>query len=214
MIFVLMAWITNVQTEPTSEDAQALQELGFGSARQRPTSFREEVELIRSVQEKILSIAPHKGEIPEFSTREIKDLVLRRSGFCYDRSRAIDKTLRYLGFETRHVYLLYRTNKYFLHALLTYGQPSHAVTEVRTSKGWMLVDSNNAWIALTRDGHPVAADRVYASRACFETIAEPFGEPWWSIRGLYSRKGFFYRPYLPFPELNWSDFLSSLVESR
>jgi hypothetical protein len=166
------------------------------------------------VQEKILAVAPHQGGIPEFSTRELEDLIRRKSGFCYDRSRAIDKALAHLGFETRHVYLLYKRDKGFVHALLTYQQPSHAVTEVRTSKGWMVVDSNNAWIALAKDGRPIAADRVYDSRAQFETVAEPFNEPWWSIRGLYSRKGFFYRPFLPFPELNWPDFFGSMVESQ
>jgi hypothetical protein len=56
-------------------------------------------------------------------------------GVCYDRSRAFDKGAIFLGTEARHVYLLYKQDKPFLWAILAYGQASHAVTEIKTSKG-------------------------------------------------------------------------------
>jgi hypothetical protein len=92
------------------------------------------------------------------------------------------------------------------------GQASHAVTEVKTSKGWMLVDSNTEWIALTPQGEPVNADAVWQRYSDFANAPEYLGYAWWAIRGMYSRKGHFYAPYVPFPEFNWVDFLSWSVE--
>jgi hypothetical protein len=131
---------------------------------------------------------------------------------CYDRSRSIDKALKFLGFQTRHLYLLYSEGKAFLPALLTYRQPSHAVTEVKTSRGWILVDSNSAWISLAKNGMPIPADQLWQRSGEFSTIPDYFKKPFWTIHGLYSRKGLFYRPYLPIPEINWCDLLTSFVE--
>jgi hypothetical protein len=142
---------------------------------------------------------------------EPADLMRAGHGLCYDRSRTFDKGMTYLGFESRHVYILYRQNKHFLSALITYGQASHAVTEVKTSKGWLFVDSNTAWLAVTRSGEPVGADDIWRRFSEFDNPPAYLKEPWWAIRGLYSRKGHFYAPYVMFPELNWPDFLSWIV---
>jgi hypothetical protein len=53
----------------------------------------------------------------------------------------------------------------------------------------------------------VPAADVYQRRAEFDYPPEWTDIPFWAIRGMYSRKGHLYRPYVPFPEFNWPDFL-------
>jgi hypothetical protein len=49
-------------------------------------------------------------------------------------------------------------------AVLTPGTQSHAVTEVRTSKGWLIVGSNDRWISLRADGMPASISDVRSFR--------------------------------------------------
>jgi arylamine N-acetyltransferase len=73
---------------------------------------------------------------------ELGDLYEAKRGLCYDRSRAIEKVLSHLGFEVRHaaVYSTKKTGR--LAAFLTPKTQSHAVTEVKTEHGWLVIDSN------------------------------------------------------------------------
>jgi len=87
------------------------------------------------------------------------------------------------------------------------------VTEVKTSRGWLVVDSNLPWISVAVDGSPVDADHIHFQVDLFKSLPEYWNRPYWAIRGLYSRRGQFYRPYIPYPQLNWYDFISWLVEA-
>ena len=209
---IFLGFSTNVSTNVDATDEQALrQQMGLKPERGRPLTFDEEINFIRFVQEKTFALAPINRGIPEFEQREPADLFRLGFGLCYDRSRTIEKALTFSGFETRHVYILFSFDKSFLTALFSYRQPSHAVTEVLTKRGWLLIDSNSPWISLDTSGNPVAADQISRQLSKFGTVPDFVREKFWIIRGMYSRKGFFYRPYLPFPEMNWSDFFRSLV---
>jgi hypothetical protein len=210
-VFSVLAFYTNVQTKLTAADVAVFTAMGL-SKPSGSLSFEQQIALIRQVQAEVFARAPMGDGIPEYEAREPADLMRHGKGLCFDRSRTLDKALNYLGFETRHVYLLYREKKSFLIALTSYRQPSHAVTEVKTSMGWMLVDSNTQWLALARDGAPVNADGVWHRFAEFDNAPEYFNSPSWAIRGMYSRKGQFYKPYLPFPQMNWPDFLGWMVK--
>lgn len=131
--------------------------------------------------------APVGAGIPDLQPREPSDLVKRREGLCFDRSRTLDKAFEFIGLPSRHVYLLYRQDRGFLSALFHYGQASHAVTEVKTSKGWMFIDSNTEWIALTRDGQVVNADDVWKRAAEFDDNARlPKGSLVGNTRDVFS----------------------------
>lgn len=208
-----LAVYTNVSTAITEEDLVVFASLGLQQSQTSPT-FEEQIALIRKVQKEVFKRAPLGEGIPENEAREPADLMRFGQGLCFDRSRTFDKAFNYLGMPARHVYLLYRENRTFGRAMFTYGQSSHAVTEVKTSKGWMFVDSNTEWIALTRNGEPVGADDVWKRYAEFDNPPPYLAQPWWAIRGLYSRKGQFYGAGVPFPELNWADFASWLVEAE
>ncbi len=205
-----LATYTNVPTAVTAADKAVFASLGIQKLSE-PLPFDQEIALIRRVQQEVFKRAPLGDGIPEYEAREPADLMRYGQGLCFDRSRTFDKAFSYLGMPSRHVYLLYRENRSFLGALFRYGQSSHAVTEVKTSRGWMFVDSNTEWIALTRNGEPVDADEVWKRYPEFDNAPRYLSEAWWAIRGMYSRKGQFYGAGLPFPELNWPDFASWLV---
>jgi len=212
-----LAVVTNVPTHIDSFDAAVFNTLLNVKKPIRANSYEEELVLVREVQKRIFLAAPLGEPIPEYRDREPVDLINHGTGVCYDRSRTFDKIFAWLGFETRHVYILYlkhpRTQEplSFWRAFFTYGAGSHAVTEVKTSHGWMLVDSNNPWISLNKSGEPVGADDLWRNPQQFDEMPAYFKQPYSAIRGMYSRRGQFYRPYIPYPELNWADFFEWLL---
>ena len=202
--------INNVSNKITEEDKSVFKSLGFIKS-SKTLSFEEELSLIKEVQFDIFKRSPVGQGIPEDESREPADLIKAQQGLCYDRSRTYDKVFQYLGFETRHVYILYKQNKPFYSAIFHYGQQSHAVTEVKTTKGWMMIDSNTPWVAVTKLGEPINADDVWRRFSEFDHAPAYLNEPWWAFRGVYSRKGQFYGGLLVFPEVNLNDFFSWLI---
>ncbi|MEW6563172.1 MAG: transglutaminase domain-containing protein [Pseudomonadota bacterium] len=208
--------ITSVSTNIDSSDEFVFENiLTLKKINTSDRDYKTELNAIRYAQNLVLQIAPLGSPIPEYADREPIDLIKHRSGLCYDRSRTLDKAYKWMGFQTRHVYILYRKNgsieKNFIGALLSYGWPSHAVTEVKTSHGWIIVDSNSAWISVDKQGEPVATDEIWKSAARFDNVPQDFLTPYWAIRGMYSRKGHLYKPYIPFPELNLHDMFDWLI---
>lgn len=214
----LLAVLTNVSTHPTDSDKAVFQTLLGLKKPQGPLNYDDEISLIKSLQSLVLKKASGNTPIPEYSDREPEDLLRNQSGLCFDRSRTFDKLFNWYGFETRHLYILYPEHPVtgqklsLWRAFFTKGTESHAVTEVKTSRGWLVVDSNMPWISLAEDGSPIDADHIYVQANRFATLPEYWDRPYWAIRGMYSRRGQFYRPYIPYPELNWFDFASWLVK--
>ncbi|MDP1872166.1 MAG: hypothetical protein Q8K61_11160 [Gallionella sp.] len=211
-VVAFFATITNVPTKLEAADNVVFKNFLKIDGLQHPKNFSEEIQAIKTIQHRVFERAPVGAGIPDFEPREPSDLMMRREGLCFDRSRTLDKAFEYIGMPARHAYLLYRTDRGFLNALFHYGQPSHAITEVKTSHGWMFVDSNTEWIALTRDGQVVNADDVWKRTAEFDGMPSYLNDPWWAIRGMYSRKGQLYPPYIVFPDFNWVDFFSWIIK--
>ena len=74
---------------------------------ENPT-YRDQLGFIISVQRSVLNIAPRNDGLPFAQKREPKELYVAKTGLCYDRSRVIEKILRYSGFETRHISIYYK----------------------------------------------------------------------------------------------------------
>lgn len=205
LLLICLFYINHVPVNLTKEDIAVFKSLEFFRP-SAPLTFQQEIDLIKHVQLKVISLAPVGEGIEVGKSREPADLMRVRHGLCYDRSRTFDKVFNYLGFESRHVYILYKQHSPFYRAIFHHGQPSHAVTEVKTKKGWILVDSNTAWISLNKQGNPIDADGVWKRFAEFDNAPIYMSRPYWAIRGLYSRKGQFYGGFLPLPEINFPDF--------
>ncbi len=219
VVNVSLGFITNVPTRVTQLDMEVFRTTLNLKKPAGPLTYAQEIELIRSVQELIFHKVPIGVPIPEYASREPAELFKQNSGLCYDRSRTYDKVFTWLGFESRHIYILYPEHPVtgarlsFLQAIISRGINSHAVTEVKTSRGWILVDSNSVWTSVAADGSPIDADHLYEQAVQLPGMPGYFNRPYWAIRGLYSRRGQFYWPYITYPELNWVDFISWAVSS-
>ena len=183
------------------------------------STYKEELEFIRKVQNSVLTIAPlHKG-LPYDTEREAKDLFLATEGLCYDRSRVIEKILRFSGFETRHI-SIYPTKKTgsSIISLITPKISSHAVTEVLTKKGWVVVDSNDPWLAIDTQGNPVSLAQINSKTndspvvsLRHEVPSQIYQEPFIFIYGLYSKHGRFYPPYNFIPDVNYGELVQNFI---
>lgn len=217
------AWWLDVPSAPTPDDRAALAEMLRRAGHPElavfpaPTGFEEQVATVLAVQEAVLAAAPLDEGIPLGVEREPPDLLRLGFGLCYDRSRAIEKALALFGLETRHA-SLYGTGGQgasgALAALVTPGADSHALSEVRTERGWMTVDSNALWLGLTAEGEPLALPDIDAAAAA--AVPPSFArqpptplivEPRVVLYGLYSRHGRFYPPFVPFPDVDFGQLL-------
>lgn len=182
-------------------------------------SYSDELAYITSVQRSVLQIAPRNKGLPFGQKREPKELYAARTGWCYDRSRVIEKTLRFSGFETRHV-AIYSTEQTgaAIISLVTPGVVSHAVTEVLTHNGWLIVDSNAPWVSIDNNKQPLSIDMIQRSidnAAPIEWDKVPptniYTKPFTFVFGLYSRHGHFYPPYNFIPDINYGEFFQNFM---
>ena len=103
-----------------------------------------------------------------------------------------------------------------LKSLVTPLNLSHALTEVETSRGWMIVDSRTRWAGLTSDGQPLdlAAIRQNPRRKWHVTVKaelpEIYRAPYTWLYGVYSRHGRFFPPYNAIPDVNWPEMAQNL----
>jgi len=184
----------------------------------RGKQFEHQIRFIQAVQKAVLHTTPLKKGIPYYQSREPKNLYLLHQGNCFDRSRAIEKILRANGFKTLHI-ALYSTakTKSKLLSLVTRRVGSHALSEVLTSKGWLIVDPNDPWISLNKYNTPMNIDalqknaghnKILWPKELYPHMNKIYRHPFTYVVGLYSRTGKFYPPFLtPFPNINWREFL-------
>ena len=99
---------------------------------------------------------------------------------------------------------------------------SHAVTEVQTARGWVIVDSNIRFISIDEDDKPFSICEIqkYALRGkeivwsdlYKNNFNDMFKNNFIFVYGLYSRHGDFYPPYNPVPDINWKEFLQNFTD--
>jgi hypothetical protein len=217
----------NVSDTSTATDVRYenlfLSDAGYSNLIASPpaTTFNGQIQVILDVQNAVLARAPGNRPLPFDRDREPKSIYKTRSGMCYDRSRVIEKIFRHLGYVVRHVAIYStRTTGSKILSLLTPRVPSHSISEIRTLRGWMLVDPNDRWIGLTRRGKtvdaaelqddPALADRAWDPRVSGK-INEIFRAGFTYVFGLYSRHGQFYPPYMPIPDINWGEAMYNVT---
>ena len=220
VVFVATLNLHAVDKDFSEEDRQYIPKYleGIAPLPEKPT-YAHELEFIRSVQRSVLTIARDDGDIPLDQKREPKELYVARTGSCFDRSRVIEKILTYSGFKTRHVaiYSMKETGS-GARSILTPGAASHAVTEALTTKGWLVIDSNDPWLATDASANPVSIEKIQsrvARSVSTQLSTEPpttiYVEPFTFVYGLYSRHGRFYPPYDMIPDLNYSELIQNVL---
>lgn len=187
-------------------------------------SYTDELKFIQSVQRAVLAVVHGNIRTYRVGGVEPKDLYMAKSSLCYGRSRVIEKILRFEGFRTRHI-ALYSTEATgsAIRSLLTRRVPSHAITEVLTSEGWLVVDSNDPWLSLDRRNRPVELSKIAADAATHEIQWNPhylpvmnhiYRKPFTFVYGLYSRHGLFYPPYGILPDVSYRELLYNFLPVR
>ncbi len=185
-------------------------------------SYEEEIDFITAVQASVLKIAPGFNRIPLNQKREPKELFYSKSGLCFDRSRVIEKILRYSGFKTRHISMFSTVaSGSGIKAFISKETSSHAITEVFTKKGWLVIDSNAPWISLSDKGLPVSMKTIQENskgKNKFTWAEEPptsiYNDPFVFLYGFYSRHGRFYPPYDPIPDIHYGEFIQNVIRSQ
>jgi hypothetical protein len=213
LLVTLIAFLNyyNVNKTVTAEDKHYIQlyipGVAEGSGAKLP--YPEQVRLIAQVQRAVGERTHGWQGLPEGQPREPKQLYLEQTGLCYDRSRVLEKIYLYLGFETRHLSLFAReANIHSYTTVLLHHVASHAISEVRTRHGWLMVDSNYKWLSLDTTGEPVSMNQMQKfylegtppqwSNSVVEDNVPFYNARCIAIYGLYSRHGRFYPPYTPF----------------
>lgn len=223
---ILLLLSHNVDKKITEGDRQALkvmlQEAGYQPKLQKTTEvFDKEIKDIRMIQDAVLKASPKLLKIPLKQTREPQDLLRIEHGQCSDRARSIEKGLKAIGFQTRFAAVFSREKTFTPPATMTidsgYDLRSHAVIEVLTSKGWLIVDTNSRWLSLDENNDPVSLAELkdLPDKPGFKWSKSNQGEMYWIFKapftyvyGLYSRHGLFYPPFTPYiPDINWSEFI-------
>lgn len=211
---LVVAAANDVSATPAPRDTAAARSmLQVARIDKRPADFRIEIAEISAIQRRILTAAPVNKGIPHGQGRELTDVLRLGYGLCFDRSRAIETVLRTAGYDVRHA-SIYSTAEAgsALSALATPRVPSHAVSEVKTSRGWMIVDSNRDWLGLTTSGKPLDLEQLRETdrRLVIGRPTKIFNGPFTYVYGLYSRHGGFYPPYNPVPDVNWSELAQNI----
>ncbi|HWA74818.1 MAG TPA: transglutaminase domain-containing protein [Polyangiaceae bacterium] len=203
--------LTRVNERLTAQDQTALESLGVVPAcREAKGNFVQEIACFRLVQQRLLERVPDLHCVHSWGavSHEPADVLARHKGCCYSRSRVIEKALRLAGYETRHLSLYRRTHAVGLVDVFWPNQSSHSTSEVLTSRGWVVVDSNNQYVPVSEDGVPFTSltlrDRAEKGGAAALPLAFMEGK-YHVIYGLYSRHGGFYRPFVPLPDIAWKD---------
>lgn len=213
VLFTLYVWLgLSVDQTLTEDDKIAIQTLKLdGECEGVVGEFSKEISCVSEIQKRVQSIGGTECAAKGDNIEPLSFLE-RGYGCCFDRARFIEKTARYYGFETRHIFLIVPYKGYSVLNFLPLGQASHATSEIMTSKGWMGVDSNEPFILL-REGDFLPRTYEFAlSSKQFSDVMEPkkfFKKDFDVIVGLYSRHGFFHGKNFPGPELSFSEFIQN-----
>lgn len=182
-------------------------------------TYEDQLKFIISVQHSVLKNVSENVGLPFDQLREPKELYEAKTGLCYDRSRVIEKILNFSGFETRHIAMFSteKTNSSFK-SIITPGIPSHAITEVLTKNGWLIVDSNYPWVSLNAKRNPISIDKLKSdidkAASMLWDEAPPINiylESFTFIYGLYSRHGHFYPPYNFLPDVHYGELAQNIL---
>jgi hypothetical protein len=197
----------------TPADLSAIERLGVEKACSVRADFSSEIACIKAVQNSIRVLVPDLTCAPKGVLIEPYNFLTRGYGCCYDRARFTAKALSHFGFETRHA-AIYDGDAYGLWGLLVPRIASHASTEVKTSKGWLGVDSVEPFLLMTAGGEVLTYRNFKSRRTEIRDPVRPddfYRRDLIVVYGLYSRNGKFHglNP-VPVPEFNLRELIYNL----
>ena len=160
---ILLLWTFSTKPLTTPEDEKYLQAYldNWGIAANAATvrgNFADEITLINRIQDSVINnIRGNNKPIPKEKVGSVRYYFEEKTGACYDRALLMEKLFARLGFQTRHVFIFFRGggNTTRTVDILRKKLLSHALMEIKTSKGWMVLDTQNAWMGIHENGDPL-----------------------------------------------------------
>jgi len=168
-------------------------------------SQQTELNYVKLIQERVLSEVCNSMNTYD-SVGNVQYYFRQKKGLCYDRSMLLEKFYLLAGFSVRHIYIYFDFNgkdvarRDFFKSYVS----SHALLEVKTKEGWMVVGSNSNWIGLDTKGQvlTIGAIRDKLIDGSLALNNQPsYGLPFYQelpkpqafryVYGLYSRHGGF-----------------------
>lgn len=169
-------------------------------------NLETELAFISAVQDSVIYSVRHDSI--SFDSVGIVGCYYRgRRGQCFDRAILLEKFFTVAGFKVRHIYTFFneRSQKIRNLEIFKKGLTSHALLEVKTKKGWMVVGTNSNWIGMNKQGEildllqlrkQLVAGTLVLNKQ--PTIRVPFweqlniGAGFKVLYGIYSRHGEFF----------------------
>ena len=212
LALAFMILFAGVDKSVTSQDRLAIAKLDVDDQCGDIPDFLSQLGCVKAIQASLARLFPEIKCSEVGLDVEPMSFLKRGYGCCFERSRFIEKALHHYGLETRHVAM--HTVKLPVVGYLM-AASSHQSSEVKTEKGWLYVDSNNPFVLMTKGGEPLS---LAASRevALGNLVQKPVPEEFFNKRptivyGMHSRHGKFYAPRLPFPDINWEEFMYNFL---
>lgn len=208
----------SVDTDVTHSDRAVIASLDVDDVCAATEGFQDELVCIQQLQQTVFERYPDTSDsfVRGESSHRPLDFDERGYGSCYDRAMLLEQTLRHYGFDVRRV-AVYEHQSFPLNYLRP-GINSHALSEVKTERGWMVLESIDPLIGIDDN------DRVYSigdirdgmengtiDDTTFGTELPDnfFDGQFIYVYGLHSRHGYFFEPHLPVPEVDWTHFAMS-----
>ena len=168
LFFLLTAFIFDSKPVVSKEDRQYislfLKEWNISSSpADVHKDFESEYSFISRVQDSVVGKICHAYVSTE-DVGSVKKYYELRHGFCYDRAVMLEKFFLYYGFAIRHIYVYYRSDDAVPDRsdFFKKGLRSHALVEVKTKRGWMVVGTNSNWLGVQKDGQVLSIFDVRA----------------------------------------------------
>jgi hypothetical protein len=84
---IILGFVTNVSTHVKDSDESIFRSTLNLNQPDSELSYEQEISLIKTVQQRIISEVPVGDPILDYADREPADLFKKKTGLCYDRSR-------------------------------------------------------------------------------------------------------------------------------
>ena len=172
-------------------------------------TYKEKIDLTKKVVHSISSFGSFKS-IPHKYEKNLTNFVKFKQGLCFDRSIIYEIIFKYYGFKVHHYYVGFNDSK--IRVLFRKRTISHAFISIEIDGEELFIDSNQYFLSV--DKNDVIIKSFFTKIRLNKFYDKAL---WWTsyfkeykssliVRGLYSRNGFFFKPFLPIPDVNFYDF--------
>ena len=251
ILLLSIYFATNVSKKLYTSDINLIESLSLDAYCLDIEGFKKELSCIKRIQETVFSAVPFQSNYDHMRcnydttpvnlrhmSNDLEPSIYLKNGYgcCNVKSRFIEKILIYYNFDVRHL-AIYRVKNYLDFFIPSKNVISHSSTEVKTSKGWMYVDSVDNFVGVTKSFRPITSkeylninkeklindfipsieiDELYKAMANDYNLWNMKHNVWNDkdfkiliIYGLHSRHGKFYDPKFKVnvPDISWLDFI-------